>query len=489
MEMNDNRTGGLIFEKSRPGRRSAVLPETDAPKAKDLPGHLTRPEPAALPEISEMDLVRHFTNLSRLNFSVDTHFYPLGSCTMKYNVKALEQIAALPGFIGIHPALAGIPGGDRLIQGSLEVLATLERNIAELTGMDAVTCQPLAGAHGEMTGIMLVAAYHRSRGNRKTKVIVPDSSHGTNPASAAMAGYEIVTIPSNARGEMDIDEFRKALTPDVAAVMMTCPNTLGIFESRIRDICDLAHAADALMYYDGANLNAIMGKMRPGDAGFDVVHVNVHKTFGTPHGGGGPGAGPVGVKRKLIPFLPVPRLVRTKTGYQMSCDQPDSIGRVSGYFGNFSVLLKACAYLTLLGRDGLVRATEQAVLNANYIMTALKPYYTLPYDRTCLHECVFSAEKQNATGIHAIDIAKALIDRGFHPPTVYFPLIVKEAVMIEPTETESRETLDTFIEAMKEIARAAETDPQSLKNAPVTTPVTRLDETKAAREMRLRCFG
>lgn len=305
-----------------------------------------------------------------------------------------------------------------------------------------------------------------------------------------MAGYEIVTIPSAANGELDFEEFRNAMTPDVAAVMMTCPNTLGIFESRISEISALAHSFDALMYYDGANLNAIMGKLKPGDAGFDVVHVNVHKTFGTPHGGGGPGAGPVGVKKQLIPYLPGPRIVKNrKGGLEFSAQGPKSIGRVSSFYGNFGVLLKAYTYILLLGGDGLTRASEQAVLNANYVMNALKIYYTLPYDRACMHECVFSAGKQNAHDIHAIDIAKGLIDLGYHPPTVYFPLIVKEAIMIEPTETESRETLDHFIQAMIGIAEKAESDPESLKKAPVTMPVTRLDETKAAREMKLRCFG
>lgn len=465
-------------------------PESDVPAGKVFPASLARKTPADLPEVSELDLVRHYTNLSKMNYSVDTQFYPLGSCTMKYNPKVLESVAAMPGFNDMHPALPLLPEGENYAQGSLQVLYDTERSIAEITGMDAVTCQPLAGAHGEMTGIMIVAAYHKDKGNQKTKVIVPDTSHGTNPASAAMAGYEIITIPSGPDGEMDVAEFKKALDNSVAAVMMTCPNTLGLFETRIKEISNLAHSVDALMYYDGANLNAIMGKVKPGEAGFDVVHVNVHKTFGTPHGGGGPGAGPVGVVKKLVPYLPGPRTVKDKKGiYAFAPAGKKSIGKVASYFGNFNVLLKSCVYILMLGKEGLIQASEQAVLNANYVMKALKEHYELPYDKTCMHECVFSAEKQMANGIHAIDVAKGLIDRGYHPPTVYFPLIVKEAIMIEPTETESKETLDEFINTMIEIADIAKSDPESLKKAPVHMPVTRLDETKAAREMILKHIG
>ncbi len=477
----------LIYEKSVAGRPGVRLPAPDVPAAAPLPGGFLRAEPANLPELSELDVVRHYTLLSRLNVGVDTSFYPLGSCTMKYNGKAMEEAAKL--FAPFHPMTALLPGGEAFSQGSLAVLHHMGRALAEITGMDAVTCQPLAGAHGEMTGIKLIAAWHKSKGNRKRYIIVPDSSHGTNPASAAMGGYEIVTVPTAPYGDMDLDAFKAALNGEVAAVMMTCPNTLGLFNPHIKEICDLAHEAGALVYYDGANLNAVLGKMRPGDVGFDVVHVNLHKTFGTPHGGGGPGSGPVGVKKELIPFLPSPRIVREDDGrFSLLADSPSSIGRMANFFGNFGVIARAYAYTLMLGREGLIKASELAVLNANYVMSRLKDLYDLPYDQTCMHECVFSAGRQMSHDVHAIDIAKFLIDKGFHPPTVYFPLIVKEAMMIEPTETESKGTLDEFIGAMREAAELAEKDPAVLKKAPVTTPISRLDETKAAREQKV-CMG
>ncbi|MFZ3208294.1 MAG: aminomethyl-transferring glycine dehydrogenase subunit GcvPB [Geobacteraceae bacterium] len=476
----------LIYEKSVNGRRGARLPACDTPRAAELPHNLLRKEAAGLPEVSELDLVRHFTNLSRRNFSVDTNFYPLGSCTMKYNAKALENVATL--FAPLHPMTALLPGGESLAQGALAMLFDLAESLAEITGMDEVTTQPMAGAQGEMAGIMIIAAYHKAKANKKKYVIVPDSSHGTNPASAAMAGYEIVTIPTAPYGDMDLDAFRAAMNNEIAAVMMTCPNTLGLFNPHIKEICDIAHAHSALVYYDGANLNAIMGKVRPGDVGFDVIHLNLHKTFGTPHGGGGPGSGPVGVKKALIPFLPTPRIVKQDDGrWGVDADNPSSIGRTASFFGNFGVMVKAYAYITMLGRDGLIEVSEQAVLNANYVMSRLKSHYDLPYDTTCMHECVFSASRQLKQGIRAIDIAKYLIDRGYHPPTVYFPLIVKEAIMIEPTETESKATLDAFIAVMKDAAELAEKDPEALQRAPVTMPVSRLDETKAAREQNV-CF-
>jgi glycine dehydrogenase subunit 2 len=476
----------LIYEQSIPGRRGVRLPVSDVPSANPLPAALLRTEPADLPEVSELDTVRHFTRLSRRNYSVDTHFYPLGSCTMKYNVKALENAAGL--FAGEHPLLPLLPGGLEHAQGSLALLHGLGTTLAEITGMDEVTTQPLAGAHGEMTGIMLIAAYHKAKGNNKKYVVVPDSSHGTNPASAAMVGYEIVTIPTAPYGDMDLDAFRAAMNDEVAAVMMTCPNTLGLFNPHIKEICDLAHSFDALCYYDGANLNAIMGKVRPGDVGFDVIHLNLHKTFGTPHGGGGPGAGPVGVKAALIPFLPLPRIVRSGDGFAVETDNPGSIGRTANFFGNFGVMVKAYAYILMLGREGLIRVSEQAVLNANYIMARLKEHYDLPYDFTCMHECVFSASRQVKQGVHALDIAKFLIDKGYHPPTVYFPLIVKDAIMIEPTETESKATMDAFIEVMIEAAKLAESDPAAFAALPATMPVSRLDETKAARSQNV-CFA
>jgi glycine dehydrogenase subunit 2 len=474
----------LIFEKSVPDRTGVRVPLSDVPKAAPLPGEVARGEAPAFPEVTELDVVRHYTNLSRRNFSVDTNFYPLGSCTMKYNAKIMENVAAL--FNNCHPMLALIPGGERLVQGPLSLVRELERQLAEITGMDEVTTQPLAGAHGEMTGIMMIAAYHKARGEKRKYVIVPDSSHGTNPASAAMAGYEILTIPTAPYGDMDLDAYRAAMNQDVAAVMMTCPNTLGLFNPHIAEICEIAHQAGALTYYDGANLNAIMGKVRPGDVGFDVIHVNLHKTFGTPHGGGGPGSGPVGVTERLIPYLPTPRVVDKDGGFAVEAHL-EGIGRVSDFFGNFGIMARAFAYITMLGREGLIEVSEQAVLNANYMMARLKDEYDLPFDTTCMHECVFSASRQAKNGVHAIDIAKYLIDRGFHPPTVYFPLNVKEAIMIEPTETESKETMDSFIAAMLEAAETAKTNKEELDEAPLTTPVGRLDETRAARALQVCC--
>ncbi len=478
----------LIYEKSVRGRLGVRLPENDVPAAAPLPPALLRTGPAPLPELSELDLVRHFTLLSRRNVGVDTTFYPLGSCTMKYNGKAMEEAGRL--FTPFHPMVALLPGGEALVQGALAVLYLMGEQLKEITGMDEVTCQPLAGAHGELTGIMLIAAYHRAKGNRKKYVVVPDSSHGTNPASAAMVGYEVLTVPTAPGGDMDLESYRKVLSPEVAAVMMTCPNTLGIFNPHIKEICDLAHEVDAKVYYDGANLNAILGKVRPGDVGFDVVHVNLHKTFGTPHGSGGPGSGPVGVNRALAPFLPVPLVTQHDDGrYSLRDDLPQSIGRTANFFGNFGVVVRACAYAMMLGREGLMEVADLAVLNANYVMARLKDLYELPYDQTCMHECVFSASRQLQHGIHAIDIAKFLIDKGFHPPTVYFPLVVKEAIMIEPTETEGKATLDAFVEAMREAATMAEKDPDALHRAPVTTPISRPDETRAARDQRVCSSG
>lgn len=477
----------LVFEKSRSGRRAAHFPKWDGKQSAALPAGLLREKAPNLPELSELDVVRHFSNLARRNFSVDSHFYPLGSCTMKYNPKVLEQTASLSGFANLHPMLMKLPEGSEYVQGALEVVYTLEHTLSEIAGMDAFSIQPMAGAHGEFLGIQLIAAYHRDKGNKKKTVIVPDSSHGTNPASAAMAGYEVVTVPSLPSGELDIEAFKSALNSETAAVMMTCPNTVGVFETRIREIAELAHSFDALMYYDGANLNAILGKVRPGDVGFDVVHTNVHKTFGTPHGGGGPGAGPVGVKKKLLPFLPLPLVEKTSDGkYRTVWSGEKSVGQTAPFFGNFGVLLKAMTYIKLLGKQGLIDVSEMAVLNANYIQKRLKPFFDLPYDRTCMHECVFSASRQNKKEVHATDIAKFLIDNDVHPPTVYFPLIVKEAMMIEPTETESKETLDAFCETMIRAAKLADDNPSELQSAPKTTPIGRPDETKAAREINVR---
>ncbi len=480
----------LIYEISKKGLSAFGLPKRDVPESKPLDPRLTRDTAPGLPEAGELDTVRHFTRLSRRNFSVDTHFYPLGSCTMKYNPKFAERVAAFDGFAALHPFLPALPGGGELTQGALKAVYTLEELLCEIAGMDAFTLQPMAGAQGEFAGVCLIAAYHRAKGNKKSKVILPDSSHGTNPASAAMAGYEVVTIPSLPNGEVDIAALEAAFDDSVAAVMLTCPNTLGIFETQIRRIAGIAHRHDALLYYDGANLNAILGKVRPGDIGFDVVHVNVHKTFATPHGGGGPGAGPVGVKKSLAAYLPEPRVVRDAAGkFSIAAANSQSIGQFAPFFGNFGVLLKALAYIVVMGREGLARVSEDAVLNANYILARLKPYYELPYDRPAMHECVFSANRQVKNGVRALDIAKYLIDREYHPPTIYFPLIVKEAMMIEPTETESKETLDGFVEAMIDAAKLAETDPGKLTGAPFTTPVSRPDEATAARALDIRWKG
>ena len=478
----------LIFEKSVKGRRAYKIPKPDVPASSvKLPSKYCRKSLPELPEVSELDVVRHYTNLSRLNFSVDTNFYPLGSCTMKYNPIFTEKIASMEGFTDLHPLLPQLLGGGMLAQGSLEVLYHAEQLLSEITGMTAFTTQPMAGAHGELTGVMLIAAYHKNNGARRKFVIVPDSSHGTNPASAAIAGYTVIVIPTDKDGYMDLAVYKEKLNKDVAAVMLTCPDTLGIFNPRMKEIADLAHKAGALMYYDGANLNAMMGKCRPGDIGFDVIHLNLHKTFATPHGGGGPGSGPVGVAEKLVDFLPIPRVIKRSDGtFALDYHRHKSIGYIAPFYGNFGVILRAYAYMLLLGKSGLIEASEHAVLNANYVREKLKKYYELPYDRACMHECVFSASRQAASGVHALDIAKYLIDKGIHPPTVYFPLIVKEALMIEPTETESKETLDNFIEVMIEIAQLAKTNPDAVRNAPVTTPVRRLDETKAAREPNLR---
>jgi len=406
---------------------------------------------------------------------------------MKYNPKFAERVASFEGFSEVHPLLPQLSGGGMLAQGSLEVLYQTEKLLCEIVGMSAFTMQPMAGAHGELTGVMLIAAYHKDKGSRRKYVIVPDSSHGTNPSSASIAGYQVIVIPTDSQGYMDMQVYKSKLSEDVAAVMLTCPDTLGIFNPRIKEIADLAHGVGALMYYDGANLNALLGKARPGDLGFDVVHINLHKTFATPHGGGGPGAGPVGVCAKLDEFLPISRIVRRNDGtFALDYHRPKSIGYIAPFYGNFGVILKAYAYMLKLGKEGLIKAAEAAVLNANYCRAKLKDFYELPFDKACMHECVFSASRQVKNGVHALDIAKYLIDKGYHPPTIYFPLIVKEALMIEPTETESKETLDEFIEVMLEIAGLAQDDPEKVKQAPLHMPVKRLDETKAAREPDLR---
>src|SRR5665648_439477 len=475
----------LIFELSASGRNALSLPSCDVPEVPVemlIPLELLTQLEPQLPELSEVDVVRHFTRLSTLNYGLDTGFYPLGSCTMKYNPKVNERLARLPGFTDLHPYQP-----ESMTQGALQLMAELQDDLCELTGMDGFTLQPAAGAHGELTGMLIVRAYHKHRGDHKrTKVIVPDAAHGTNPATAAMAGYEIIVVPSNARGGVDLEELKKVVNDEVAALMLTNPNTGGLFEENIVEITSLIHEAGGLLYYDGANTNAVMGITRPGDMGFDVVHLNLHKTFSTPHGGGGPGSGPVGVKKDLVPFLPKPVIEVNGDGYFLDYDRKLSIGKIKSFYGNFGVAVKAFAYIRSLGADGLREVSEIAVLNANYIRAKLQDYYDLPYGSVCMHEVVFSAQKQTEFGVSALDIAKRLIDFGYHPPTIYFPMIVKEAMMIEPTETESKETLDEFIEAMLQIAKEAETNPELIKGAPHNTIVLRLDEAKAARNPVLK---
>jgi len=480
----------VIFSKSVKGRVGVALPKNDVPDEIKIPKEYMRESGLDLCELSELDVVRHFTELSRKNYGVDTNFYPLGSCTMKYNPKVCEKAAGLEGFSNIHPMLATLPGGAQLTQGALRVIHELENMLCQITAMDAFTLQPMAGSHGEFTGLMLIAAYHRKKGSLKTEVLIPDEAHGTNPSSAATAGYDVKSIPTDtATGLLNMEKLKEAISEKTAAIMMTNPNTLGLFNPQIKEIAALAHSYDAQLYYDGANLNAIMGKFRPGDSDFDVVHLNLHKTFATPHGGGGPGAGPVGVKKHLEPFLPVSRIIKKTDGsFDLCGDYPSSIGSIAPFFGNFLVCLKAYVYILMMGGEGLKRVSEQAVLSANYIMHSLKDHYDIAYLKTCMHECVLTAKRQIQHGVSALDIAKALIDKGFHPPTIYFPLIVKEAMMIEPTETESKETIDAFIEAMVEIAESTKTNPEALRSAPLSSPVGRLNETKAAKDMDVSCL-
>jgi len=476
----------LIFEKSTPGRSAINISLIPITGKKEIPEKYFRKSPAELPEVSETEVVRHYTRLSQLNFSVDTHFYPLGSCTMKYNPKACEVAAGLSGLTEIHPLWPQLRGGDKLTQGSLELLYNTERILSEITGLAEFTLQPMSGANGELTGVMIMAAYHKDKDNRKTHIIIPDSAHGTNPASARLGGYEIVTVPSDENGMMDFDLFRKTLNEETAGVMLTCPNTLGVFNTRIREICDAVHEVDGLMYYDGANFNAIIGRCKPGAIGFDICHLNLHKSFATPHGGGGPGSGPVGVVEKLRPYLPISRVVKTKDGnYTLNYDEPKSIGYIAPFYGNFGVIVRAYAYLLMLGRSGLRDISNRAVLNANYLLKKLRPYLPAASKGRCMHECVFSGSPLTKTGVHTLDLAKAMIDRGIHPPTIYFPLNVPEAIMIEPTETENLDTLNYFVSVVAELVEQAKEDPEKLHEAPLTTPIGRLDEVKAARELRL----
>jgi glycine dehydrogenase subunit 2 len=471
-----------LKERSRPGRRAWTFPPLDVPEADVAPAH-RRSTPPALPEVSEVDVVRHFTRLSQINYGIDTGFYPLGSCSMKYNPKVAEVVAGLPGFQRLHPHQP-----EDTVQGALELLWRLERALCEVTGMARATFQPPAGAAGELTGLLIMRAFHTRNGDPREAVLIPDSAHGTNPASVALSGYRVVNVPSDRRGLVDVDALRGLLGPGVAGFMLTNPNTLGLFEERIEEIAAAVHEAGALLYYDGANLNAIIGRARPGDMGFDIVHMNTHKTFATPHGGGGPGAGPVAVVERLEPFLPSPVVSFDPDGgrYRFDHDRPDSIGRISGYHGNFGVLVRAFAYVFGHGRDGLRQVGERAVLNANYLATLVRDDYPSAYPGRPMHEFVATAKGLKPNGVRAMDVAKRLIDLGFHPSTVYFPLVVEEAMMVEPTETESKETLDAFAEAMRRVAGEARSDPRLLHEAPVTAPVRRLDEAKAARELTLR---
>ncbi|MGZ3632189.1 MAG: aminomethyl-transferring glycine dehydrogenase subunit GcvPB [Candidatus Limnocylindrales bacterium] len=471
-----------LDELSRPGRGGGKIPHPQGDPLAGIPTAALRAGPLGLPELNEPAVVRHFVNLSHLNYSVDGGFYPLGSCTMKFNPKLNEWAARLPGFAQLHPLAP-----DALAQGSLQLLWELEELLAEISGMRAVTLQPAAGAHGELTGILMVRAYHEARGDHgRREVIVPDSSHGTNPATASMAGFTTVTVPSAADGGVDLAALTAALGRQTAAVMLTNPSTLGLFEARVVDLLAAVHAAGALAYMDGANLNAVLGKFRPGAAGFDVMHFNVHKTFSTPHGGGGPGGGPVVVGEGLVPYLPGPRVLREADGsfrLERPGERPGSIGRVRAYQGSTGVFVRAYAYIRAHGGSGLVEVSEDAVLAANYLKSRLKGAYEIPYDRPCKHEFVASAEPiREATGVRTLDIAKRLIDKGFHPPTIYFPHIVEECLLIEPTETESLETLDAFAAALLEIAAEAQADPELVKGAPHTAPVRRLDEATAARQ-------
>ena len=473
----------LLFELSRPGRRGFALPPLDVPAGDSaaLDPRYTRDGIEGFPELSEPEIVRHYTRLSRLNYAIDLGLYPLGSCTMKYHPKVHEKVARLSGFAEAHPQLPPVAA-----QGCLKLMHDLERALCAICGMDRFTLQPAAGAQGELAGIMMARAYHRERGDPRQVVLIPDSAHGTNPASAHIAGYRVEQLPSNDRGCVDLVALRRRMADDVALLMLTNPNTLGVFEQEIQEIASVVHSRGALLYMDGANLNAFVGVARPGDMGVDLHHLNLHKTFSTPHGGGGPGAGPVGVKRDLEPYLPVPTVEREGEGFALRHDRPKSIGKVRSFFGNFGMFVRAYAYILALGPDGLRRMAETAVLNANYLRSKLESTYQLPYDAPSLHEVVFSDRSLEDTGVHTLDIAKRLMDYGFHPPTIYFPLIVKGALMIEPSESESREELDAFIEAMRRIHEEARSNPELVRTAPHTTPVRRLDEVGAARNPVIR---
>lgn len=472
----------LLFERSHPGRRCTILPACDVPTCEIDPA-LCREQAPHLPQMSENELSRHYTELAKQTYGVNDGFYPLGSCTMKYNPKVNDQIAALPGFASIHPLQP-----EETVQGCLEALDLAAQYLCEITGMDDMTFQPAAGAHGELTGLMLIKKYHQANGHEgRVNILVPDSAHGTNPASASMAGFHVISIPSLPNGCVDIEALRQAADEHTAGLMLTNPNTVGLFDPNIAEITEIVHKAGGLCYYDGANLNAIMGIVRPGDTGFDVVHLNLHKTFSTPHGGGGPGSGAVGCKDFLKPFLPVPTLTEDASGYHLQHDNPQSIGAVKSFYGNFLIVVRALCYLLSLGKEGVPEASQNAVLNCNYMMSHLKDLYDIAFDTGCMHEFVMTLENlKKEKGVTAMDIAKALLDNGIHPPTMYFPLIVEEALMVEPTETETRETLDHAIEVFRSIYTQAQEHPEQMHELPLHTPVRRLDEVGAARNPRLR---
>ena len=471
----------LIFDKSKPGRTGVFLPDFGVPESDlDIAEQYLRSD-LNLPEVSEIDVVRHYTRLAQNNYGVDTGFYPLGSCTMKYNPKVNDELASLPGFRNMHPYQP-----ESLSQGALRLMYELSEYLCEITGMDAATLSPAAGAHGELTGLMITKAYFESKGEKRQYILIPDSAHGTNPASAVSCGFSTIKIETDRSGNVDMEGLSAAVDENTAVLMITNPNTLGIFEKHIVEMCDIVHMKGGLVYLDGANMNALLGMVRPADMGADMMHLNLHKTFSTPHGGGGPGAGPLAVRDFLEPFLPVPVIQKNEQGYVLDYEKIQSIGRVKPFYGNFGVMVRAYTYIRMLGAQGLRDVAESAVLNANYLMKLLKDDYHLPYDTLCKHEFVISGERQMKFGVHTMDIAKRLLDFGFHPPTIYFPLIVKEAMMIEPTETESKTTLDAFAEAMHAIARAAEEDPEKVISAPHTTATKRLDGVLAARKPNVK---
>lgn len=477
----------LIFEKSSAKRKGVSVPKSDCPEINPrdvISKEFLRDDIKGFPEVSEIDVVRHFTRLSQWNFGVDTGFYPLGSCTMKYNPKINEDIARLHGFSMLHPYEP-----EELIQGALQLMYELKGFLAEISGMDTVTLQPAAGAHGELCGMLMIAEYFKEKGKPRKKVIIPDTAHGTNPASSHVAGFNVVSVKEENGGIISPEAIASVMDEDTAALMLTNPNTLGLFERHIKEIAEIVHKKGGFIYCDGANLNALMGIAKLGDMGVDVIQFNLHKTFSTPHGGGGPGSGPVGVKNTLEPFLPKPVIIKKGRRFSLDYNRPKSIGRLRTFYGNFGIMVRAYSYIRSMGPDGLKKASEMAVLNANYIKERLKNRYHLAYNKTCMHECVFSDKAQSEKDVHTLDIAKRLIDYGFHPPTIYFPLIVSGALMIEPTETETKETLDGFIDAMIKIANESEENPDVVKNAPHTTRLTRLDETRAARNPILRWKG